>query len=178
MKEEIIVNKYRVNENTMLIKPIEAIEYYAVVKEIDRTVLVKQTPFEMVKENLLIGGSDFDGRCRSITYKLEMRQKLPMPIIPSRNIYAFPTHSPMKFYCQWIFIEHIEQIFPVKNNKDYKSVIHFKNGEKVYFDVSPYILDTQLVRTWKVRKSMEDIKRIPSYSFLTNGRNEMEKDKS
>ncbi|WP_312093659.1 competence protein ComK [Niallia sp.] len=165
MKEEIIVNKYRVNENTMLINPIEAIEYYAVAEEVDRKVFVKQTPFEIVKENLLIGGSDFDGRCRSITYKLEMQKKLPMPIIPPRNIYAFPTHSPTKFCCQWIFVEHIEKIFPVKNDKDFKSVIYFKNGEKVYFEVSPHVLDTQLVRTWKVRKSMEDLKVIPSYSF-------------
>lgn len=178
MKEEISVNKYMVNENTMLIKPIEAIEYYAVIEEMNRKVFVKQTPLEIIDENLLIGGSDFNGRRRSITYKLGMQKKLPMPINPPRNIYAFPTHSPMIYHCQWIFAEHIDQIHPVKNNKNYKSVILFKNGEKIYLEVTPSILDKQLIRTWKVRKSMEDRERVQPYGFLTDSSKQREKDKS
>ncbi|WP_400243790.1 competence protein ComK [Niallia sp. JL1B1071] len=177
MKEGIILNKYIAHESTMIIMPIEAIEYDAVVKEIDRTVYVKQTPLEIIKENLLIGGSDFDGRRRSITYKLGMQKKLPMPINPPRNIYAFPTHAPRQFHCQWIFTEHIDHIHPVKHKKKYKSVILFKNGEKVFMEVSPYILEKQIMKSWKVRKSMDDREKIEQYAFLINGRKEMEKDK-
>lgn len=168
MREEIIVNKYMVNNRTMLIMPAEAVDYYAVVKEIDRIVFVKQTPFDIIKENLLIGGSDFNGRRRSITYKLGMQKKLPMPINPPRNIYAFPTHSPKQFHCHWIFTEHIDQIHPVRNNRKYKSVIIFKNGEKVFTEVSPYIIETQIIKSWKVRKSMEDRENIQQYVLLNN----------
>lgn len=175
MKEEVIVNKYMVNNRTMIIMPVEAIAYYAVVKEVDRIVFVKQTPLDIIKENLLIGGSDLDGRRRSITYKLGMQKKLPMPINPPRNIYAFPTHSPKYFHCQWIFAEHINQIHHAKNNKNYKSIILFKNGEEVYLEVSAYILDNQVMRTWKVKKAMEDRKVILEYSFLINGRKQMDK---
>lgn len=155
MKEGIILNKYIASDTTMIIMPIKAIEYYAVVREIDRTVYVKQTPFEIIKENLLIGGSDYNGRRRSITYKLGMQKKLPMPINPARNIYAFPTHAPSQFHCQWIFTEHIDHIHPVKHNKKYKSAILFKNSEKIFTEVSPYILETQIIKSWKVRKAME-----------------------
>lgn len=177
MREEIIVNKYMVNNRTMLIMPAEAVDYYAVVKEIDRIVFVKQTPIDIIKENLLIGGSDFNGRRRSITYKLGMQKKLPMPINPPRNIYAFPTHSPKQFHCHWIFTEHIDQIHPVRNNRKYKSAILFKNGEEIYFEVSAFILDNQVVKTWKVKKGMEDRKVILEYSFLLNGRKGMEREK-
>jgi competence protein ComK len=160
MKKECILNKYIANERTMTIMPMEAIEYGTVVKEVDRTVYVKETPFDIIKENLLIGGSDFDGRRRSITYKLGMQKRLPMPINPPRNIYAFPTHAPRQFHCQWIFTEHIDHIHPVKHNEKFKSAIIFKNGEKIFTEVSPYILETQIIKSWRVRKSMEDRKDI------------------
>ncbi|MEM5591210.1 competence protein ComK [Niallia circulans] len=90
MKKECILNKYIANERTMTIMPMEAIEYGTVVKEVDRTVYVKETPFDIIKENLLIGGSDFDGRRRSITYKLGMQKRLPMPINPQEIYMHFP----------------------------------------------------------------------------------------
>lgn len=83
-----------------MIEPAEAIEYHAIVRENNHTLFIKQTPLEIMKINLLIGGSDFNGRRNSITYKLGMQKKLSMPINPPMNIYAFPTHSPKHFHCQ------------------------------------------------------------------------------
>ena len=156
MEERIILDYYRTNEKTMYIIPIPSIDYNAIAKEVDNTVYIKQTPFDIIKENVLIGGADFNGRRRSITYNLGMQKKLPMPINPPRNIYAFPSHAPTQFHCLWIFAEHINHIQSVPNNKKFRSTIQFKNGEKLFLEVSPYILETQLIKTWKVKKYMED----------------------
>ncbi|MBU5221585.1 competence protein ComK, partial [Vibrio cholerae] len=75
-------------------------------------------------------------------------------------IYAFPTHAPRQFHCQWIFTEYIDHIHPVKHNEKFKSAIIFKNGEKIFTEVSPYILETQIIKSWRVRKTMEDRKDI------------------
>ncbi|MFS0821494.1 competence protein ComK [Bacillus sp. 1P02SD] len=139
---------YEVNPQTMAILPAREIEYSAIVKEIHQIIYARQTPLQIIKAACLEGGATYEGRRKAVTHLTGAVQKVPIPINPRRKIFAFPTHSPTAFECNWIFHHHIKTIKPSgKTNPTTQSIILFKNNQELPLNESPYIIQKQYTRT-------------------------------
>lgn len=152
MKE--ILTTYKVNEETNALKPAFQLDYQTIVLEGQRELYVKQTPLELIKLAAKEGGAEYNGRRISMTYLTGIHKKIPIPINPLKNIYAFPTSSPNQPHCCWIFFHHVEEIKPTKGT--YRSIIQFKNGIEIKMYESLHILEKQMYRTWLCQKALNE----------------------
>lgn len=124
------------------------IDYGTIVLETNGRLYVKQTPTQIVKASCLEGHSTYEGRRKAITYHTGAKQKVPIPINPHHNIFAFPTNSPENFNCNWIFYNHVKYIKTAHSPYEpQQSIIVFKNGQELPLPESQYILTKQMQRT-------------------------------
>ncbi|MDL4841733.1 competence protein ComK [Aquibacillus rhizosphaerae] len=144
-----IVSNYHVNEHTMALLPATNFEYDTKVLESNRQLFVKKTPIHLIKSACLNGCSTYDGRRSAVTYQTGAQRKVPIPISPSKNLFTFPTCSPNEFNCHWIFYNHVHSIIPyhASHKSVVKSMIIFKNGQKLAMTESYYLLEKQMQRT-------------------------------
>jgi competence protein ComK len=91
---ETVLTDYEINKETIAIIPANHIDYYSIVLERDQQLHVKLTPLQLIKASCLEGGSTYDGRRLAVTHQTGAQNKVPIPIHPLEQIYAFPTHSP------------------------------------------------------------------------------------
>lgn len=139
---------YEVNPQTQAILPAREIEYSSIVKEEHQTLYIRQTPLQIIKAACLDGGATYEGRRKAVTHLTGAVQKVPIPINPRRNIFAFPTHSPTAFECNWIFYHHIKSIIPsLQTSNTTQSIIQFKNQQELPMNESHYLLEKQYTRT-------------------------------
>ena len=148
MKEEIL-DHYLVNSRTMALLSVAHMDYSTIVLEEDRQLFVRQTPTQIVKASCLEGGSTYDGRRSAVTYHTGSKQKVPIPISPHEDIFAFPTHSPTDFRCNWLFFKHVKYIstFIPPGETTRQSSITFHNGQTITLNESHYVLEKQMQRT-------------------------------
>lgn len=139
-----MVDHYDVHRGTMAILAAMYPNYYSEVIETDKRLFVKQTPIQLIRQACLEGGSTYEGRRAAVMHQTGARHKVPIPINPLEEIYAFPTHSAKQFNCNWIFYKHVKRI--IRNDRT-QSFIVFQNGLEVTVDVSHYILEKQMYRT-------------------------------
>lgn len=143
-----IHNEYEITPDTMALISIAHVDYATLVRERHQTLYVKMTPFQIIKAACLEGGSTYEGRRKAVTYLTGAIQKVPIPINPRRNIFAFPTHSPTSFECSWIFYHHIKSIVPSHQTSNRtQSIIQFKNQSELPMNESHYLLEKQYTRT-------------------------------
>ncbi|MEC1771891.1 competence protein ComK [Schinkia azotoformans] len=143
-----ILDDYEVNRSTMALLSVAHIDYCTIVVEENQVFYVRKTTTEIVKASCLEGGASYEGRRKAIRYRTGSKQKVPIAINPGENIYAFPTHSPKAFECNWIFFNHVKYISTIHlPNKETKSRILFKNGLHIDMNESRYILEKQMKRT-------------------------------
>lgn len=152
MKE--ILTTYKVNEKTNALKPAFQLDYQTIVLEGKREFYVKKTPLELIKLAAIRGGADYDGRRTSMSYLTGIHKKIPIPINPQKNIYAFPTTSPSQAHCCWIFFHHVDEIKPSKGT--YRSIVQFKNGSEIKMNETLHILEKQMYRTWLCKKALDE----------------------
>lgn len=143
-----ILETYDINPQTMAILSVAEIEYSAIVLEEHKKVYVRKTPLQIIKAACLEGGASYEGRRKAVTHLTGAMQKVPIPINPRRNIFAFPTHSPTTFECNWIFYHQIKTItIPNVPSPTIQSIIHFKNNQSLPMNESCYVLQKQYQRT-------------------------------
>ena len=148
MKEEILAD-YQITSRTMALLSVAHMEYSTIVLEVDRQLFVRLTPIQIIKASCLDGGSTYDGRRSAVTHHTGSKQKVPIPIIPHDDIYAFPTHSPTAFGCNWLFFNHVKYIstFTPPGETSRQSSITFHNGQSITLNESHYVLNKQMERT-------------------------------
>lgn len=155
---KIVLNHYEINKKTMVLIPVSNWEYSTLVLEADgKRLYVKETPFQLIKDACLKGGSTYEGRRAAVVKLTNIKNKVPIPINPYEQICAFPTHSPYQFNCHWIFFEHIASIHPKQPSQ---SIIIFQNFEELVVPISYYTLQKQMHRT------ADCIVRFPSYKHF------------
>jgi competence protein ComK len=100
------------------------------VLEQNKRYAVNMSAKEIIENSCLYYGSSYEGRKDAVKYRTDFRRKLPIPISISRNIYAFPTHSPDDYKCAWIFHRFIKCIIPDNSpsNREPKTTIMFDNS--------------------------------------------------
>ncbi|WP_099361196.1 competence protein ComK [Fredinandcohnia onubensis] len=157
---------YEVNPQTQAILTAREIEYSAIVKEDHQTLYIRQTPLQIIKSACLEGGATYEGRRKAVTHLTGAIQKVPIPINPRRNIFAFPTHSPTAFECNWIFYHHIKSIVPSQQSNTIQSIIQFKNQQKLPMNESHYLLEKQYTRTAMCVLQYATQDKMQTYSLL------------
>lgn len=123
--------------------PAHAIDYQAVIVEMDCTIKVAQTPLEIIKNACLDNWEDFEGNIRIVSHHTGYKRKVPIIIDRTRGIYAFPTHSIGDSNCHWIFQNAIKRI----SEEDHQTIITFSNNRIYKMDVSAHIINEQIERT-------------------------------
>ncbi|MGP7818040.1 competence protein ComK [Niallia sp. 01092] len=152
----LIIRDYDIDEKTLALIPVKHIHYHTIVLTSNQNLYVKKTPFELIKKAALNGGSDYRGRRTSMIYLTGIKQKNPIPISESKNIFAFPTQSPKQLNCYWIFFHHVDSIKPIESaSSERHSIILFKNKQKLHIKESVYLLEKQMYRTWLCKKALQ-----------------------
>ena len=141
-----VSHSYEVNKQTYALIPIAHLEYNTLVLEEKRKIYVKQTPKQIIHESCLKGGASYEGRRKAVMYKTNIQRKVPIPIDPLQDIFAFPTHSPDHFHCHWIFPNHILSSASLPKSR-YETTITFKNKETITLPISRTSLEKQIHRT-------------------------------
>jgi len=119
---------YEINEQTLALKPAFHHEYSTIALEGDQKKLyIRKTPLQLIQQAALKGGSDYNGRRKSIIYLTGIKKKIPIPLYPHKNIYTFPTHSPNHKDCHWIFFQHVESFQKLLDPTNSIKFL-FKNG--------------------------------------------------
>ncbi|WP_163539015.1 competence protein ComK [Gracilibacillus sp. YIM 98692] len=134
--------------NTLAIIAIQDIHYQVKIIEQEEVIYHTSSAISIIKENCLYYGASYKGRQASVKYHLDFQQKTPIPIQPTKDIYAFPTESPKSFTCCWFFFHAIASINQTEHQQ---SVIHFANGKKETFPISHHTMKKQYDRTGMVK---------------------------
>ncbi|SHG03794.1 competence protein ComK [Ornithinibacillus halophilus] len=145
MSQAVLQKTYVITPRTMAIFPAKQMEFGSIIFEVDRQVMVKETPSEIIRASCMHYGSTYEGRRRSVIEHLGFRNKIPIPIDPTRRLYVFPTHSLTNYDCAWIL--HHQIAFIQKHPNPTQSIVHFRNDQRVVLDISYKQLKTQVERT-------------------------------
>jgi competence protein ComK len=133
-----------ISSDTMAIIPIVDEKYQAKIINTNGEVLSKKTPLTLIKEACMEGGSTYIGRRKAMSRIAGVAQRVPIPISPIHKMYAFPTHSPGKWECSWIFFFHVKDCV---TNESGGATILFQNGEKLSLDITQLSVERQMQRT-------------------------------
>lgn len=142
----IILPNYELNKDTITLIPAYHTDYDTIVWERDQQLFVKKPLLQLIREGCMEGGSEYDGRRAAVIHKTGVHSKVPIPINPREQIYAFPTHSPKLHECVWIFYHHIKSFKPNPKQAN-QSIITFLTGKDLILDISFTILERQIHRT-------------------------------
>ena len=110
--------------------------------EINNELFINDNPINIIDYNCKINGSSYKGRNDSSKLLLETTSKLPIIIEEINKIIFFPTNSVRNKECCWISFNNIKDY----NKKDKNVIITFKNNDKIDFNISFKILETQLIK--------------------------------
>ncbi|WP_227938687.1 competence protein ComK [Alkalihalobacillus deserti] len=141
-----VLNDYEISKDTLALIPAKHVDYYTIVIEKDQQLYVKKTTRQLIEPACLEGGASYEGRRDAVSHQIGVRNKVPIPINPREDIYAFPTHSPKQFECSWIFFHHIKSIKPHQKASN-QSIVTFKNDQHLSINVSFSTLERQMHRT-------------------------------
>ncbi|WP_153461713.1 competence protein ComK [Sediminibacillus terrae] len=146
---EKVQKDYKINKQTMALLTACQLEYETIVMERNRQLYIKRPPLQLIKNACLNAGSSYDGRRSAVIHHTGSKKKVPIPVSPENNIFAFPTCSPDTIPCHWIFLEHIFDIksAPKKEETAVQSIIVFHNGMQLRLTESKRVLEKQFQRT-------------------------------
>ena len=147
MDKNRIITNYKISLDTYALLPAFHIDYQTKAITRDGIVPISPPPLTIIKENCLRYGSSYDGRRESVLYHLNFKQRTPIPIHPSKGIFAFPTMSVKQADCKWIFFHAINNI----TSNEGRTIIELINGEAIILDESYHTILKQYDRSGMVR---------------------------
>lgn len=142
---------YEISFDTQLILPIDKTSS-RIIEENDNYI-INATPLQVLEHSCEYFGSSFEGRKEGTKKLLGITHKSPVIVEESRKIIFFPTTSPERNDCIWINLEKINKYY--KSNLK-KSIIEFKNGDIIEFDVSIGSLSNQILRASRLKYILEE----------------------
>ena len=103
-------------------------------------------PEVILDQCCLAHGSTFAGRKAAAEKILKSKNKLPIPVIPQKGVYMFPTSSMKSCHCAWLSYYQI-RYFEARDDKTY---VKFHDGTHLFVNISERALDQQYKRTSQV----------------------------
>ena len=135
---------YLIKENTYALIPNER---KTKVIEKESSILINETPVEVVSKNCIINGSSLEGRQRGSSYLIGTNHKPPIIVNDFKNIILIPTHSIRNKDCIWVNLNKILNYYPTDNNK---IILEFKNNKKIVLNISFSKFDKQVLRATRL----------------------------
>ncbi len=136
------MKKYKISENTLAILPMG--ENNSIVYEVDKVIVINKNPNYIIKSNILIDGSTYEGRIKNTKDLTGYTYKSPILIESKNNIIFFPTCSTRLKNVSWININSINNVIFDKKNK--QSIITLINGNNIDFKESFYSINNQILK--------------------------------
>ena len=136
------MKNYKISEDTLAILPTG--ENSSLIYEVDKVLVINNNPNNIIKSNILIDGSTYQGRIDNVKYLTGYNYKSPILVESKNNIIFFPTCSPRLKKVSWININSIENIDFDKKNK--VSIIKLINGNNIDFKESIYSINNQILK--------------------------------
>jgi competence protein ComK len=147
-----MLNSYEINDDTYAI--ISTNQYKTKVIEKEYEYDINENAYKVMDDSCKYYGSSYKGRLEAAKKILDCSYKLPILVEESSALIFFPIKSSLLEDCCWININSITNIEKVDN----KSLITFKNGKKMMFDVSKLSIENQIYRSSKLEATI--LKRI------------------
>ena len=142
---------YEITFDTQVILPMDSKS--SKIIENNESYVVNVTPMQILEHSCEYFGSSFDGRREGTKNLLGITHKSPIIVEESRKIIFFPTTSPDRNDCIWINLEKISRYY---KSSQKKSIIEFKNGDIIEFDVSIGSLTNQILRASRLKYILEE----------------------
>ena len=142
---------YEITFDTQVILPMDSKR--SKIIENNESYVVNVTPMQILEHSCEYFGSSFDGRREGTKKLLGITHKSPIIVEESRKIIFFPTTSPDRNDCIWINLEKISRYY---KSSQKKSIIEFKNGDIIEFDVSIGSLTNQILRASRLKYILEE----------------------
>ncbi len=142
---------YEITFDTQVILPMDSKSSRII--ENNESYVVNVTPMQILEHSCEYFGSSFDGRREGTKKLLGITHKSPIIVEESRKIIFFPTTSPDRNDCIWINLEKINRYY---KSSQKKSIIEFKNGDIIEFDVSIGSLTNQILRASRLKYILEE----------------------
>jgi len=145
------IKKYVTNEDTYMILPVRAMEYYSIVLEKDAIYYVKQTPFEIIKHSCWeLDWTTYEGRSKAIAEKQYLPHKTPIMLAKEKKIIAFPTMTPAHVECSWIFLHPNINTGRILN----QAALFINWEQKIALDITYHTLQVQYEKALQLKTSI------------------------
>lgn len=135
------MDKYLINENTLVIMPYEDGKSKVIENYI--TYVVDTLPINIINESCLYYGSSLKGRCESSEYMTGIKYKCPIIISEVKEIIFFPTTSVKNSECIWFNYNSVCKYHC--NNK--QLFVKLINNEEFVIEISNYAFSNQLLKS-------------------------------
>lgn len=142
---------YEITFDTQVILPVE--NNSSRIIENNESYVINVPPMQVLEHSCEYFGSSFNGRKEGTKKLLGITHKSPIIIEESRKIIFFPTTSPDRIDCVWINLEKVNKYYKSSSKK---SIIEFKNGDIIEFDVSIGSLTNQIMRASRLKYILEE----------------------
>lgn len=147
------MNNYEISSMTLALLPI-GLNKTKIIEENSKELLFNKPFMSIIDYNCKINGSTYHGRYQSSKLLVGKKEKLPIIIEEKNNIIFLPTKSYRSDKCCWIAYNKIKDYYKSKN----KTIIIFKNNEKLEIDISINMFETQLLKVLKLNLKMNSKK--------------------
>lgn len=142
---------YEITFDTQVILPVE--NNSSRIIENNESYVINVPPMQVLEHSCEYFGSSFNGRKEGTKKLLGITHKSPIIVEESRKIIFFPTTSPDRIDCVWINLEKVNKYYKSSSKK---SIIEFKNGDIIEFDVSIGSLTNQIMRAFRLKYILEE----------------------
>ena len=142
---------YEITFDTQVILPVE--NNSSRIIENNESYVINVPPMQVLEHSCEYFGSSFNGRKEGTKKLLGITHKSPITVEESRKIIFFPTTSPDRIDCVWINLEKVNKYYKSSSKK---SIIEFKNGDIIEFDVSIGSLTNQIMRASRLKYILEE----------------------
>lgn len=142
---------YEITFDTQVILPVE--NNSSRIIENNESYVINVPPMQVLEHSCEYFGSSFNGRKEGTKKLLGITHKSPIIVEESRKIIFFPTTSTDRIDCVWINLEKVNKYYKSSSKK---SIIEFKNGDIIEFDVSIGSLTNQIMRASRLKYILEE----------------------
>lgn len=142
---------YEITFDTQVILPVE--NNSSRIIENNESYVINVPPMQVLEHSCEYFDSSFNGRKEGTKKLLGITHKSPIIVEESRKIIFFPTTSPDRIDCVWINLEKVNKYYKSSSKK---SIIEFKNGDIIEFDVSIGSLTNQIMRASRLKYILEE----------------------
>ncbi|WP_444684954.1 competence protein ComK [Alkalicoccus luteus] len=147
-------NRYRITCDTQMLTPAVHEQGGTIVQETTRTLHVYQTPLQIIEENCWRQGyATYKGRIDAARNMLNYQKRVPV-VINGRDTACFPTHSPNRHECAWVFTSHISMFTEEPLPEKLATAITW-NGTRMPLNISLHTAEKQFNRTNNLLRFMQ-----------------------